>query len=218
MFPGEQSANLESVNHEQVSDSDLLRRLAACGPEEKKEIFFALYERYKSLVLKISYHYLKNYDLAGDLMHDVFVRVIQSAEKIKDPDVFKSWLMTITRNLCVDSLRKTSYLVEENPAAPRIEVVYGERIEEALIAGMDRRRILEQLSACIHRLEAFDLSVFKLRWQGLKAAQVCKVLNADKPEVRRSYDRIKRVLETCMERKGLKISIEQVLILGEIHE
>ena len=197
------------------SDSDLIQRLASCGDNERKEIFLTLYDRYKNLVLKIAYHYLKNYDRAGDMMHDVFLRVIQNAENLKDPNVFKSWLMTVTRNLCVDSLRKTSYLVEDDPEAARVEVAGSERVEDALIAGMDRRKILEQLTACIQRLEEFDMNVFRLRWQGLRAAQVCKTLDVDKQEVRRSYDRMKRVLETCMDRKGLKISIDQIIYLGE---
>lgn len=204
--------------HTQLSDADLIQRLRVSGDEEKKEIIVTFYERYKSLVLKVAYHYIKDYDRAGDLMHDVFIRVIQNVEKIKDPELFKSWLMTITRNLCVDSLRKTSHLIDEDLLGAKIEVTCSERVEDALIAGMDRRKILDLLAGCIQRLEEFDLRVFKLRWQGLRAAQVCKILVAEKPQVRRSYDKIKRVLESCMERKGLKISIDQMINLGEIDE
>ncbi|HSP05624.1 MAG TPA: sigma-70 family RNA polymerase sigma factor, partial [Acidobacteriota bacterium] len=183
--------------HAQQSDSELIQRLVSCGDEERKEIFLALYDRYKSLILKVAYHYVKNYDRAGDLMHDVFLRIIKNAGRIKDPNLFKSWVMTITRNLCVDTLRKTSSLIEEDIEGVTIEVAYSDRVEDALIAGMDRRRILEELSGCIRRLEEFDLEVFRLRWQGHKAAQVCKILDAEKAEVRRSYDRMKRILETC---------------------
>lgn len=203
----------------EMSDADLIRRLEDCPEDEKKEVFLTLYDRYKNLVLKVAYHYVKDYDRASDLTHDVFVRVIQSVQRLKDPDLFKSWLMTITRNLCVDSLRKTSYLSGAELLDARVEISGSERVEDALIAGMDHSKILELLKDCIQRLEEFDLTVFKLRWQGMRAAQVCKVLAVDKPQVRRSYDKIKRVLETCMQRKGLQISIDQMISLGEIdHE
>lgn len=201
--------------HHELSDAELIRRLSAAGDQEKKDIFLVLYDRYKNLVLKVAYHYVHDYDRAADLMHDVFIRVIQKGEGIKDPGLFKSWIMTVTRNICVDSLRKTSYLTELDPT---VDVTAGERVEDALIAGMDMQKIVELLSECIKRLEDFDHQVFKLRWQGLKAARVCKILAADRPEVRRSYDRIKRILETCMQRKGLKISIDRILSLGEIDE
>src|SRR6187401_177119 len=112
--------------HNELSDSELIRKLSSSTDEEKKEIFLALYDRYKNLVLKVAYSYVKNYDRAGDLMHDVFLRVMQKAEAIKDPDVFKSWLMTVTRNLCVDSLRKTSYITDE-VLDETLEVAIGEK-------------------------------------------------------------------------------------------
>jgi hypothetical protein len=57
-----------------------------------------------------------------------------------------------------------------------------------------------------------------LRWQRLKGAQIVRILKTEKSELRRSYDRIKRILEACMQTKGLNISIEQIISLGEIDE
>lgn len=201
-----------------LSDSNLIQRLAVSTDEEKNRIFLTLYDRYKNLVLKIAFHYVKDYERAGDLMHDVFLRVIQSVDRLKQPDLFKSWLMTITRNICVDSLRKTSYLMNQDFLDASIEVVSSDRVEDKVIAGIDRQKILSSLRACIQCLGEFELNVFKLRWQGLRAAQICKILAAEKSQVRRSYDKIKRALEACMERKGLKISIDQMMYLGEIDD
>lgn len=201
-----------------LSDRELIETLRRSSDEEKKEIFLALYERYKLLVLKSSYKYVRNYELASDILHDVFIRMIEHVEAIKNPGVFKSWLMTITRNTCVDYLRKTSYMKREIPLTANVEIATGERSEDKFVAEIDRQKIMIQLKSCILNLDAHHLNVFKLRWQGLKAAQIVKVLKTDKSELRRCYDKIKANLENCMKRKGFKISIDQILYLGEIDE
>jgi len=201
----------------ELSDSDLIRKLSTSSADEKKDIYLILYERYKSLVLTIAYHYVKDYDRAGDVMHEVFLRVIQKAQDIKQPDLFKSWLMTVTRNLSVDSLRSASY-ISDTALDEQISVSSSERQEDAMIAELDRQKILEHLKDCVGRLEEVDLRIFKMRWQGLKTAQIGKILGTDKTQIRRAYDNMRTVLETCMHRKGFDLSIAQMLLLGEIDE
>jgi RNA polymerase sigma-70 factor (ECF subfamily) len=204
--------------YDELSDSELVGRFRQCQEEEKKNILLTLYERYKFLVLKVCYHYLEDYDTANDVFHDVFIRVIEHVETINNPPLLKSWIMTITRNLCVDQLRKTSSLKGQMPLEVQIEVSVDERVEDRFVAELDKQKILTHLSACILRLDAFQLRVLRLRWQGLKGAQIVRILKTEKSELRRSYDRIKRILEACMQTKGLNISIEQIISLGEIDE
>jgi RNA polymerase sigma-70 factor (ECF subfamily) len=198
------------------SDSDLVRNLSVCTDEERKTILLTLYERYKLLVLKICYHYLADYDQANDVFHDIFIKVIENAGNLKNPSVFKSWLLTITRNLCVDRLRKTSLLKEQEPLTPEMEVISESRTEDRYIAEMDKQKILVQLSGCIEGLSITNRTVLKLRWRGMKAAQIVKVLKIERAELRRSYDSIKKDLETCMRKKGHEITIDQIISLGEL--
>jgi RNA polymerase sigma-70 factor, ECF subfamily len=210
--------SIQASMYEDLSDSEIITKLHRSREEEKQEIFLTLYDRYKHLVLKSCYYYLTDYDAANDAFHDVFVKVIEKVETLKNPAVFKSWLMTITRNLCVDQLRKTSYLTGQKPLTTEIEVYSEERTEDRLVAELDRQKILTHLTSCIQNLDSFQLNVFRLRWQGLKSAQILKITKAEKTDLRRSYDKIKSILETCMGRKGFKISIEQIISLGEIDE
>jgi RNA polymerase sigma factor (sigma-70 family) len=203
---------------EGVSDSDLIEKLRSSNEEQKKEIYLHLYERYKNLVLKIAYQRLRDYDLSADVLHDVFVRVIRSVETIKDAAVFKSWIITITKNRCTDLLRKTSHLKNSAPLDPKIEVSMSERTEDVLVANVDKQKMLHALARCIGGLDGFDLNVFKLRWKGLKSEQISRIFSFDRLQMRRCYRRIKNNLETCMESRGLNISIDQIILLGDLDE
>ena len=204
--------------YENSSDSDLVRKLQHCTEGEKQEILLTLYERYKLLVLKICYHYLADYDQARDTFHDVFIKVIENAPKLQNPSVFKSWLLTIAKNQCVDRLRKTSLLKDQEPLTTRIEVVGEQRTEDRYVAQMDKEKILGYSSSCVNNMDETLRTILKLRWQGLKAAQISKIIKMDRAELRRSYDRIKRALESCMKSKGIPISIDQIVSLGELDE
>jgi len=52
----------------------------------------------------------------------------------------------------------------------------------------------------------------------MRAAEILKIVGLNKSELRRSYDRLKNLLEVCMKRKGLTISIDQIISLGELDE
>jgi RNA polymerase sigma-70 factor, ECF subfamily len=194
------------------SDRALVTRLQNCTTAERNEILMTLYERYKNLILKICFHYLKDYDLAQDIFHDAFIKVIQNAETLKNPEVFRSWFVTITRNLCIDRLRKMAFKDRE----PIMNRVVTERVEDCFVAYMEKDRLLFHLADCVQKLDESLKNVLKMRWRGLKAAEISKILSIDKLQVRRSYRQMKSILESAMKEKRINITIDQIIDLGEI--
>jgi len=197
------------------TDAQLITRFQNTRGDERTEILLILYDRYRNLILKICRHYLKSSDLAYDTFHDTFIKIARNLDKLQNPEVFKGWAMRITRNVCVDYLRKTS-LSNENIEEHSIVHVSSINMEEVYIAEISRKNLLLSLKGCIQLLRPFDLRVLELRWRGLKIGEIVKILNIDKQELRRSYDRIKKGLESCMKKKGLRISIEEILSFGGV--
>ena len=196
-----------------VSDVTLIKKLQNCSPAGKNEILMTLYERYKNLILKICFHYMKDYDQAQDIFHDAYIKVIENADKLKNPEVFRSWFVTITRNLCIDRLRRLSFKDRESVTSQLV----ADRVEDLFIASIEKDRMLFYLSQCIHSLDDSLIKILKLRWKGLKAAEIARVIGMNKVQLRRSYRRIKSILEVGMNEKRIAISIDQIIDLGEVH-
>lgn len=194
------------------TDRALVTKLQNCTAAEKNEILMTLYERYKNLILKICFHYLRDYDLAQDIFHDAFIKVIQNAENLKNPEVFRSWFVTITRNLCIDRLRKMSFQDQE----PIMTRVVAERVEDCFVAYMERDRLLFHLADCVQKLDESLINILKMRWRGLKAAEISKILSINKLQLRRSYRQMKSILESAMKEKRINITIDQIVELGEV--
>ena len=58
-----------------------------------------LYEQYRPRLLSICRQYTKGEDVAEDLLHDAFVVILTSLDKLRDADKLESWMTTIVRNV-----------------------------------------------------------------------------------------------------------------------
>ncbi|MEO9255240.1 MAG: sigma-70 family RNA polymerase sigma factor [Tepidiformaceae bacterium] len=68
--------------------------------------FSAIYDRYIDLVYSTAIRVLADAQLAEDAVQDVFVRIWRRPESfVAERGRFLSWLMSVTRNRCVDELR-----------------------------------------------------------------------------------------------------------------
>lgn len=66
----------------------------------------ALVRTFQSRIYAIAYHYVNNPEDARDLAQEVFVRVYQRLDTCPDPGMFLPWIIRITRNACLDHLRR----------------------------------------------------------------------------------------------------------------
>jgi RNA polymerase sigma-70 factor (ECF subfamily) len=68
--------------------------------------FAALVRRHQTALYNFALRHLHAPQLAEDVVQDAFVRVVQNAGEFKHEARFTTWVYTITRNLCIDQLRK----------------------------------------------------------------------------------------------------------------
>ena len=70
--------------------------------------FTELVEKYKQPVINMAWRTLRDQTEAEDLAQNVFVQVYKSAERYRATAKFSTWLFTITRNLCLNEIRRRS--------------------------------------------------------------------------------------------------------------
>jgi RNA polymerase sigma-70 factor (ECF subfamily) len=75
---------------------------------KKAEVFREVLERYHSFVFRLAYSYLRDVQRTEDISQEVFLDAYRSLEKLKDYDRLSSWLKAVTRNKCVDLMKKES--------------------------------------------------------------------------------------------------------------
>ncbi|MCA9757179.1 MAG: RNA polymerase sigma factor [Candidatus Eisenbacteria bacterium] len=109
-----------------------------------------LIERHQRWTFNLAYQFAGEYEAARDLAQDIFVRVYESLDSYDGSKTFKTWFVSIARNLCIDDYRKRKrrqalepitkadlpgpYATEE-PADVRIEK---EERSEVLLAALEQ--------------------------------------------------------------------------------
>ena len=68
--------------------------------------FTALVRRHQSALYNFALRQLRVQSVAEDVVQEAFVRVVLNAADFKHEARFTTWVYTITRNLCIDQLRK----------------------------------------------------------------------------------------------------------------
>jgi RNA polymerase sigma-70 factor, ECF subfamily len=66
----------------------------------------ALVRQYQSRVYGIAYHYVGNAEDARDLAQEIFLRIFENLSSCSDARMFLPWIIRISRNACIDHLRK----------------------------------------------------------------------------------------------------------------
>jgi len=84
-------------------DLDLVLQRCRTGDELAWE---ALVREFQSRVYGIAYHYLGDAEEARDLAQEVFVKIYRNMAGSPDAGTFLPWLIRISRNACVDHLRR----------------------------------------------------------------------------------------------------------------
>ena len=141
------------------------RQIIKSLKEGDREAFSMLYKQYWEKVYHFCGLYLNNRDVAEDVVQEVFIKVWESREFIREDDNFKGLLFVITRNLIFNQHRKN---VNEDfykmTVLSAMETAYnlGEYIDHLIEELPERRRVIFNLSRKEHKSYkeiAFQLNI-----------------------------------------------------------
>ena len=85
-----------------MEDNELILLLK----QNSKEAFTALYKKYWRQVYNFSRLYLTNQDTAEEVVQEVFIKVWEGRDFMREDDNFKGLMFVITRNLIFNQHRK----------------------------------------------------------------------------------------------------------------
>jgi len=110
----------------EYSDNDLIMNY-----KQSSNTLFAgeLYKRYTRFVFLISLKYLKNEDLSKDAVMAIFEKILTDLKK-HEIENFKSWLHVVTKNFCLQELRKNKSLQKKHNDYENFSNLFMEKEED----------------------------------------------------------------------------------------
>ncbi|MEG2792112.1 MAG: sigma-70 family RNA polymerase sigma factor, partial [Odoribacter sp.] len=118
--------------------------------KQEEDNYKALFREYFASMCLFAEHYLGDYEMARDAVHDVFCRLWESAVCFDGIENKKGYLYTIVRNHCLDLIKRRN--VRDRYA--QNNVLVEEEGETALEIEMLREEIYNLLDKAIAQLPA----------------------------------------------------------------
>lgn len=174
-----------------ISDLELVKDISFGD----KELYDALFLKYRFMLYGVCLKYLKNQKDAEDqviLLYEVMHRRMLS----KDIHNLKSWMYTLTKNSCLEQLRKLNTQKEKLVTAQN--VYYDQLLHQESITN---EAMLERLGDCIKELKELQqkcIKAFYLEEQNYE--EISLAFDMKWKEVRSHIQNGRRNLKNCMNR------------------
>ncbi|WP_416151190.1 sigma-70 family RNA polymerase sigma factor [Salipaludibacillus sp. HK11] len=102
--------------------------------EDEKDLLEDLLDEYGTELKHIAFFYLKDRELAEDIIQEVFISCFKNLHTFRYESSYKTWLIKITVNKCKDSLKKWSFK----------NIFYREKIKDPIENCTPEKKVIEK--------------------------------------------------------------------------
>lgn len=186
----------------------MLNNPTSLGQQEKEELISRckagdrqalnlLYSHYKPHLLNICKHYAKDEGAAEDLLHDAFIVILTSLDKLRNTDKLEAWMTTIVRNV---GYHYWKHLDKEHTALQQMADESQDMTAESLMPDFElMQKLVSQLPKGYQQV--FRLSVF----EGLSHQEISRMLNIAPHTSSSQLLHAKRMLQKLIKQSWLLI-------------
>lgn len=153
-----------------------------------------LYRETSTAVFAYALSILKQRQDAEDVLHDCYVQIYQSAGQYKSSGKPMAWVLTITKNLCMQKFRRDSKVIDlpEDDWEIYLESKEGMTVEDKLL-----------IKSCMRRLPTEDLQIVVLHAvAGYKMKEISDMLGIPLSTVLSKHSRAIKKLRQSLEEES----------------
>ena len=194
---------MNSENHNIKSDNELI---ALYKENRQKLLVGELYKRYTQFVFLISMKYLKNDDLSKDATLEIFEKLFDDLLR-HEIENFKSWLHVVTKNYCLQKLRKEKILLKNQNEFEKNSSGFMENATEFYpIDKNEKEEKLNQLENAIEKLKDTQKVCIKLFYLEEKSyTEIVEITGFPLKKVKSYIQNGKRNIKIHIESSGIGI-------------
>ena len=179
-----------------TEQQDKEKLISRCKAGDRQALSL-LYCHYRPYLLNICKHYAKEDHVAEDLLHDAFIVILTSLDKLRDTDKLEAWMTTIVRNV---GYHYWKHLDKEHTA---LKQMAGESQDMTAGSLMPDYELMQKLVAQLPKgyQQVFRLSVF----EGLSHQEISRMLNIAPHTSSSQLLHAKRMLQKLIKQSWLLI-------------
>src|SRR3954462_2210600 len=112
----------------------------------------AIVRQYRRKVFNVAYKFVGRHDEAEDLTQDIFLKIFKSLATFDSRANFQTWLISVSRNLCIDhyrSVRKERETIDRDVDANELSPLSHDPGPVAALEQQDRVQLLKEAMASL---------------------------------------------------------------------
>lgn len=164
-------------------EDDELELAFVSAPEQNLR---AIYDRYSGSLFRFLYRFTTNNQVSEEILHDIFLELLNGRFKSSENGTLKSWLFTVAKNRGLNYQRKAARETKEDIS----EVKSDRNIEEETI----HSGLLAHLAKVETNLPNDLKETWNLRKTGYDYQQIAKTLSIPVGTVKSRFSRIVELL------------------------
>ncbi len=161
----------EEALGKQAEDAFLKELIERCRHGEVAALE-AVYERFKTPLFNLVHRYTYNTEVAEDLLQEIFIKIFNHIQELREEENFVGWIYRIAVNTCFSYLRSRKSPLQKTVPLDKVE---GKIYDETLSG---TRTLGKSLDEAIKSLPAKLKAVFLLHdVQGFKHEEIARMLS-----------------------------------------
>ncbi len=137
-----------SADHDAESpDANSIETLIQRCLKGDQQAWETIVQQYRRKVFNVAYKFVGRHEEAEDLTQDIFLKIFKSLDTFDRRANFQTWLISVSRNLCIDhyrSVRKERETIDRDVDASELMPVSQTQGQMAMMEQLDRVALLRQ--------------------------------------------------------------------------
>jgi RNA polymerase sigma-70 factor, ECF subfamily len=158
--------------------------------------FHRVYVAYRQRVYTYCLYFMSDEALAKDAFQEVFIKIHTSRGQLREPKALTTWLLTVTRSVCLSILRSRS----RQPDILSLDESTGNlEIERTAIVPPESRLDEDDLRWALSKLPLKYREAFMLReFEGYEYTEIAKLVGTSIPNIQVRLTRAKSMLREIL--------------------
>jgi RNA polymerase sigma-70 factor (family 1) len=153
-----------------IKEHDLLMSIARGNEDAFRSLFVLLRDK----VYSYSFHFTRSVFTAEEITQEVFLKIWVNRESLPEINSIEAWIVTVTRNLCFNQLKKKALEQKIKNSIINSEAEGEENVDNYIFY----KDQLKRLGEAIEQLSPQQRLIFRLnRDQGMKNEEIARQLN-----------------------------------------
>lgn len=183
-----------------------------------EEAFRIIMEKWYSRLFNFANGYLNNEENSKEILQDVFLRLWDHRQKLADNTTLNAYLFTLTRNRCVDLIRRERLMLQFRTDKQKEYLQLSENFDalsDPILDDIFARELQVEINRAVKGLSEQCQKVFIMsRSTGLRNKEISETLELSEKTVESHLTKALKIIKMELERK-FPGSINLIMILSK---